>query len=47
MPGSGEQTLLADTDQRIVLEARELGKTYGTGERSLIVFQQVNLALEE
>src|SRR6266446_1056836 len=46
MPGSGEQTSLADTDERIVLEARELGKTYGTGERSLIVFQQVNLALE-
>src|SRR5882724_11480702 len=47
MPGSGEQTLLAAaTDQRIVLEARGLGKTYGTGERRLIVFQQVNLALE-
>jgi hypothetical protein len=32
MPGSGEQTLLADADQRIVLEARGLGKTYGTGD---------------
>ena len=31
----------------MVLEARKLGKTYGTGERSLIVFQQVDLALEE
>ena len=46
MKGSGEQTLLADAHERIVLEARDLGKTYGTGERSLIVLKQVNLALE-
>src|SRR5437667_7667478 len=45
MPGPGEQTLLADPDERNVLEARGLGKTYGTGERSLIVLQQVNLVL--
>src|SRR5437016_12165736 len=45
MPGPGEQTLLADPDERSVLEARGLGKTYGTGERSVIVLQQVNLVL--
>jgi lipoprotein-releasing system ATP-binding protein len=45
--GLGQQTLLADAGQKIVLEARELGKTYGAGERSLIVFRQVNLALNE
>ena len=47
IPGSGPQILLAEAEKRMVLEARDLGKTYGTGERSLIVFQQVNLALQE
>ena len=32
---------------RIVLEGRGLGKIYGAGERSLNVFQQVNLELHE
>jgi lipoprotein-releasing system ATP-binding protein len=39
--------MLADADRKIVLEARGLGKTYGSGKRSVIVFQQVNLALHE
>src|SRR6267142_1514643 len=37
----------ANSAPKIVLEARDLGKTYGTGERSVIVFQQVNLSLQE
>jgi lipoprotein-releasing system ATP-binding protein len=32
---------------KIVLEARDLGKIYGSGQRSLNVFQQVNLQLVE
>jgi lipoprotein-releasing system ATP-binding protein len=43
----GPQTLVADPDEKIVLEARGLSKTYGVGERSLTVFQHVNLALRE
>jgi len=39
--------MLADADRKIVLEARGLGKTYGSGKRSVTVFQQVNLALHE
>jgi len=46
-PDSGQQTLVADPDEKIVLEARGLSKTYGVGERSLTVFQHVNLALRE
>jgi lipoprotein-releasing system ATP-binding protein len=44
---SGRQTLVGDPDEKIVLEARGLSKTYGVGERSLTVFQHVNLALRE
>src|SRR5438477_5220716 len=33
--------------RNIVLEGRNLGKTYGQGERSLNVFQLVNLSLQE
>jgi lipoprotein-releasing system ATP-binding protein len=46
-PDSGQRTLVADPDEKIVLEARGLSKTYGVGERSLTVFQHVNLALRE
>jgi lipoprotein-releasing system ATP-binding protein len=46
-PASGPQTLVADPDEKIVLEARGLSKTYGVGERSLTVFQHVNLRLRE
>src|ERR1700745_2249218 len=45
--GGGQQTLVADAFGKIVLEARGLGKIYGSGERSLTVLQQVNLALYE
>jgi lipoprotein-releasing system ATP-binding protein len=45
--GGGQQTLIADDDKKIVLEARGLSKTYGVAERSLTVFQQVNLKLHE
>jgi lipoprotein-releasing system ATP-binding protein len=44
---SGQQTLVADAGGKIVLEARGLGKIYGSGERELNVFQQVNLILHE
>jgi len=40
-------TAIDDPSGNIVLEARNLGKTYGTGDRSIIVFQQVNLSLQE
>jgi len=40
-------TALDDPFAKIVLEARNLGKTYGAGERSIIVFQQVNLSLQQ
>jgi len=42
---SGQQTLVEERNQKAVLEARGLGKIYGAGERSLNVFQQVNLML--
>jgi lipoprotein-releasing system ATP-binding protein len=45
LPLSSQQILVHHADRKIVLEGRELGKTYGAGERSLIVFQQVNIAL--
>src|SRR5437868_3243558 len=41
----GQQKLLAGANAKIVLEARGLGKIYGFGERSLNVFQQVDLNL--
>ncbi len=47
VPGSGQQTLVAVAGAKIVLEARELGKTYGTGERALNVFRQANLILHQ
>jgi lipoprotein-releasing system ATP-binding protein len=37
--------LVEDLNREIVLEARGLAKTYGVGERSLTVFEQVNLSL--
>jgi len=40
-------TVVADACGKVVLEARKLAKTYGTGERSLTIFQQVNLSLHE
>src|SRR6266403_1110843 len=43
----GRQTLVTDPGGKIVLEARGLGKIYGSGERELNVFQQVNLILRE
>jgi len=46
-PGTGQQTLDSDAGKKIVLEARSLGKIYGQNQRSLTVFQQVNLALLE
>jgi lipoprotein-releasing system ATP-binding protein len=46
-PGSGEQQLGAPAGAKIVVEARELGKIYGAGERALNVFQQVNLILHQ
>jgi lipoprotein-releasing system ATP-binding protein len=46
-PGTDQQTLLAESGGKIVLEARALGKTYGAGARGLNVFQQVNLSLRE
>jgi lipoprotein-releasing system ATP-binding protein len=36
---------VTQTGREIVLEARQVGKVYGAGERSLTVLQQVNLAL--
>src|SRR5712691_11428786 len=44
---SGQQTPLAHAGAKIVVEARGLGKIYGSGERALNVFQQVNLTLHE
>src|SRR5258707_4002392 len=40
-------TAIDDPSGKVVLEARDLGKTYGTGDRSVIVFQKVNLSLQE
>ncbi len=45
--GGGQQKLIADDYKKVVLEARGLSKTYGIGERSLTVFQLVNLTLHE
>ena len=44
---SGQQTPVADAGAKIVVEARGLGKIYGSGERALNVFQQVNLTLHQ
>ena len=46
-PAVGRQSAVAEHGRKIVLEARSLEKTYGQNERSLTVFQQVNLALFE
>ncbi len=45
--GSGQQTLIAGEEKKVVLEARGISKTYGIDERSLTVFRQVNLKLYE
>src|ERR1700747_2968279 len=47
MANGGQQALVADQGGKIVLEARGLGKIYGTGERELSVFQHVNLTLHQ
>jgi lipoprotein-releasing system ATP-binding protein len=47
VPGPWQQHLVASNFKKTVLEGRGLGKIYGTGERSLNVFQQVNLVLNE
>ena len=39
--------LLSDAGRKVLLEARAISKSYGRGERSLNVLQQVNLALYE
>ena len=39
--------LVGDAGRNVVLEARAISKSYGRGERSLNVLQQVNLALYE
>src|SRR5258708_14881998 len=44
---SAEQFLAANSAPKIVLEGRGLGKIYGVGERSINVFQQVNLQLRQ
>src|ERR1043166_5674528 len=48
---SGSETassiLVAYAGRKVVLEARGISKSYGQGERSLNVLQQVNLALYE
>jgi len=38
---------VAETGRKVVLEARQVGKIYGQGERSFVVLQQVNLTLHE
>src|ERR1043166_6115327 len=43
----GSQLLVAEPGRKAVLEARQVAKTYGQGEHSLNVLQQVNLALYE
>jgi len=43
----GPNLLVAEPGRKIVLEARQVGKIYGHGERRLIVLQQVNLKLQE
>src|SRR5438067_12925803 len=44
---AGSPVLVAEPARKVVLEAREIGKSYGEGERRLNVLQQVNLALYE
>src|SRR5215470_13909679 len=46
-PGSeeGSAVLVAEAGRKVVLEARDISKSYGEGERSLNVLQHVNLAL--
>src|SRR5215470_6040515 len=44
---TGSSILVADAGRRVVLEARQISKSYGQGERSLNVLQQVNLSLQE
>ena len=44
---TGSSVLVAESRRKVVLEARGISKTYGVGERSLNVLQQVNLALYE
>jgi lipoprotein-releasing system ATP-binding protein len=46
-PSQTPHTLAVDAGRKILLEGRDLSKTYGAGERSLTVFQHVNLALQE
>src|ERR1700747_3354028 len=41
--GSGHTALMADAGQKIVVEARGLGKIYGSGGRALKVFQKVDV----
>jgi lipoprotein-releasing system ATP-binding protein len=43
----GSRSLVVEASRRVVLEARQVGKIYGAGERSLTVLQQVNLTLYE
>src|SRR5579862_984578 len=45
--GHTAQTLVAEAGRKVVLEGRGLSRIYGAGERSLTVFQHVNLALQE
>lgn len=45
--GQDAQVALADRGKKVVLEARAISKSYGRGEQSLNVLQQVNLALYE
>src|ERR1700747_2758808 len=44
---SASRLLVAEPGRKAVLEARQVGKIYGAGQRSLTVLQQVNLALYE
>jgi len=44
---AGPSVLALEAGRKVVLEARGISKTYGRGERSLNVLQQVNLALCE
>jgi len=44
---AGSPVLVAKPGRKVVLEARDISKSYGEGERSLNVLQQVNLALYE
>ena len=44
---AGAAVAVADREKKVVLEARGISKSYGRGEQSLNVLQQVNLALYE